>query len=99
MKKQRRAQDRIQDIFGDILKRVPVAELKLPKTKALALLSSIENMRQSVQQTFAAELSDVLSKMDFDKIANDLATNYTLKVNAEIRLEPKNRKISAKKKK
>lgn len=90
--------EKINLLLGDVLKRVTVGQ-QLPKDLGAALLASVENLRQGVQQTFAVEISRVLSKVDFSEIANDIASNYSLKVNAEIRLEPKKGKNKKKVKK
>ena len=93
MKKQ--AQDKWQNLLSDVfekLSRNTVGDLKIPKEMVATLLSNVDHLRTSLQHTYATEVARVLSKVDFHKIANDVASNYTIKVNAEIHLEPKKKK-------
>jgi hypothetical protein len=76
------------ELLNDIVRRM-ASELQMPKD---ALESAIENMgkfRQGALDGISREVGKALNRVDFGRITNDILENYTLKVNAEIRLEPK----------
>lgn len=101
MRREKRPRRSAQDIIGEVLRKVPlsgVAELNVPKEIRKALVANIENLRNGVLDVFAVEISRVLSKLDAQKLADEVFKNYVLKVEAKIELQPKNRARSKAKK-
>jgi hypothetical protein len=92
------AQEKIQDLFGEVMKRVPITgELKLPKEVVHGVLANVEKARMGVLSVFSHEMEKVFSRVDVAKILTSIAKDYTLKINAELKLEPKY-KVGKKKK-
>ncbi len=52
-------------------------------------IANVEKARMGVLNTFSAEVSKMLAGVDIQKIADEIAKNYKIKINAEIRFEPK----------
>jgi hypothetical protein len=81
-------------ILEEVLRKVPlsgVAEIRVPSDVRKVLVANIENLRESALDVFSREVSRVLSRVDFQRLANDVLRNYTLKVEAKIELVPKGR--------
>jgi hypothetical protein len=76
------------DLLNDILKRA-VSELPLPKEAMGLAFTNIEKFRQGARDSLSREISKAFNRVDFGRITSEILKNYTLKVNAEIRLEPK----------
>lgn len=94
MKRNKKLRRSAQDILGDVLRKVPlsgVAELNVPKEIRKAVVANIENLRNGVLDVFAVEISRVLSKLDVQKLTDEVLKNYTLKIEAKIELQPKGR--------
>ncbi|MCO5142024.1 MAG: hypothetical protein M9962_02915 [Oligoflexia bacterium] len=98
----KRIQKSAQGLLGDVLRKVPiggVGEIKVPSDVRRVLFANIEKMRESALDIFAKEVARVLSQIDFQKILKDAFDNYTLKIEARVKLEPKGSKASKKDKK
>lgn len=83
-----------QGLLGDVLRKVPlsgVAEIRVPSDIRRVLVANIENLRENALDIFAKEISKVLSKLDVQRIVDDVLKNYTLRVEARVDLLPKNR--------
>ena len=81
-----------QGSFVDVFRKGAfsgVTELRMPKEIRRALLANIENIREGALEIFAQEVSRVLSKVDFQRVVNDVLQNYTLNLEARITLSPK----------
>jgi hypothetical protein len=50
---------------------------------------NIEKVRESAVEIFAKEISKVLAKVDVHNIVEDVAKNYSLRIEARIDLSPK----------
>ena len=79
----KRRQDKLQDLVGDVLRP------RLPKEIVEGIMANVEKARMGVLNTFSAEVSKMLAGVDIQKIADEIAKNYKIKINAEIRFEPK----------
>lgn len=76
----------------NVLKKMPLAgvgDLKAATDVLNDLLASVEKARHGLQDVIAHEAAKVFSKVDFQRIVNDIVQNYSLKVSAEIHFEPK----------
>lgn len=94
MRKKKKLRRSAQDIIGEVLRKMPlsgVAELNVPKEIRKAVVANIENLRNGVLDVFAVEISRVLSKLDVQKLTDEVLKNYTLKIEANIELKPKGR--------
>lgn len=84
---------RLQDsILGDVLRKVPitgVGEIRVPSDLRRVLVKNIENLRENALDIFAKEISKVLSKLDVQRIVDDVVRNYSLRLEARIDLVPK----------
>jgi hypothetical protein len=81
-------------ILEDVLRKVPlsgVSEIRVPSDVRKVLVANIENLRENALDIFSREVSRVLSRVDFQRLVNDVLRNYTLKVEAKIELVPKGR--------
>lgn len=91
-----KAQDRIQEILADVLRRVPLTsnmgEIKLPQELMLALQANIEKSRTSILNVLSREITKVLSRIDAQSVIEELLRNNRVKIQAEIILEPKEKK-------
>ena len=90
-----------QGILGDVLRKVPltgVSDIRVPSDIRKVLLLNIENLRENALDIFAKEISKVLSKVDVQRMVDDVLRNYTLRVEAKIDLLPKGRRAKAGKK-
>lgn len=83
-----------QTILGEVLRKVPitgVGEIRVPSDVRRVLLMNVENLRENALAIFAKEVSRVLSKVDFQNIADDVLRNYSLRVEARLDFVPKKR--------
>ena len=81
-----------QDLLGDVLRKVPLpggGEIPLPGDIRRVLVHNIEKVRESAVDIFAKEISKVLAKIDVHNIIEDVAKNYSLRIEARIDLSPK----------
>lgn len=98
----KRIQRGAQGLIGDVLRKVPISgvgEIKVPSDVRRVLFSNIEKMRESALDIFAKEVARVLSQVDFQKILKDAVDNYTVKIEAKVKLEPKGVRASKRDKK
>jgi hypothetical protein len=82
-------------IFSEVLKRVsitPGMELKLPKEILQAIQLNIEKTRDSVLSILSKEISRVVATIDTQSVLEEILRNHSIKIQAEIILEPKNKK-------
>lgn len=79
----RKRQEKIQDFVGDVLRP------RLPKEIVEGVLSNVEKVRQGVLNSFSTEVSKMVSRLDVQKLTEELAKNYKVKINAEISFEPR----------
>lgn len=87
-----------ESILGDVLRKVPitgVGEIRVPSDLRRVLVKNIENLRENALDIFAKEISKVLSKLDVQRIVDDVVRNYTLRLEARIDLVPKASKPKA----
>jgi hypothetical protein len=78
---QKKIRAHAEDLIGDLLKRLPVTavgELKLPK-----------DMRSLIQGNLDRWLSNALSRLDVNRVLEDLLSDYRIKISAELTFEPK----------
>ena len=81
-----------QGLLGDVLRKMPLpggADFSLPADIRRALVQNIEKVRESAVEIFAKEISKVLAKVDVHNIVEDVAKNYSLRIEARIDLTPK----------
>lgn len=83
-----------EGILSDVLKKMPisgVAELRIPADMKSVIVRNVESLRESALDIFAHEVSKVLSRLDVQRIADDVFKNYSLNIQAKIELHPKKR--------
>lgn len=92
MGKRQKAQDRLQDILGEVVRLVSpaVAERGLPKELMTALLASIEKGRDGLLRTLSQEITRLSSRVDIQRLIEEILRNHKIRV--EIHLEPKPKK-------
>jgi hypothetical protein len=80
-----------QGLLGDVLRKTLPGggEFSLPADIRRALVHNIEKVRESAVEIFAKEISKVLAKVDVHNIVEDVAKNYSLRIEARIDLSPK----------
>ena len=81
-----------QGLLGDVLRKMPLpggAELPFPNEIRRALVQNIEKVRESAVDILAKEISKVVSRIDVHNIIEDVARNYSLRIEARIDLTPK----------
>ena len=85
------AQEKIQDVISDVFRKVPKAagEMKLPKEVVSSLLMNLENIRSGLLGVLSKEVELLFSNVDVEKLILELTKNYKIKINAEVKFEPK----------
>jgi hypothetical protein len=89
-----------ETLLGDVLRKAAaggVDGLRLSTDVKRVVVENIEGLRESAVDIFAHEVSKVLSRMDVQRIADDVFRNYTLHVEAKLELQPKKKRKSVKK--
>jgi hypothetical protein len=84
-----------EGLLGDVLRKVPIGGvdgLRLPADVKRVVVQNIESLRESVTDIFAQEVSKVLSRMDFQRLADNVFRSYSLHVEAKIELRPKKKR-------
>jgi ribosomal protein RSM22 (predicted rRNA methylase) len=96
MKRKRKTQDRIQEILGDVMRRLPLSQgmsdITLPKELLGALQANIEKSRAGVMNVLSREITKVVSRVDAQTVLEEILRNNRIKIQAEIILEPKLKK-------
>ena len=94
MKKRQR---REPGLFSDMLRKVQFSGDLLPRADIRKIVvSNIENLRDNALDVFASEVSKMLNRMDAQKILHAVLAGYTIKLEARINLEPKDKKVRLK---
>lgn len=78
----RRERRSAHEVIGDVLRKVPLS----------GVVSNVEILREGVLEIFAKEVSRVLKKVDFERLADHVLKGYTLHIEAKVDLVPKGRK-------
>lgn len=84
-----------ESLLGDVLRKVPIAGvdgMRLSADVKRVVVTNVEALRESALDVFAHEVSKVLSRLDFQRIADDVFRNYSLKLEAKIELQPKRKR-------
>ncbi len=87
---QRKIRASAGDLLGDLMRRISVSgvgELKVPRD-VVSLL----------QVNFDKLLSSALSRLDVNRVLEDVLRDYRIKISAEVTFEPKNHKAKKKRK-
>jgi len=87
-----RRKERKGGLIGEVLRKVPLGGgegLSLPSDVRRVLVQNIEKVREAAVDILAKEISKVVSRIDVHNIIEDVAKNYSLRIEARIDLTPK----------
>ena len=82
-------------LLNDVLRKVPltgVSDIRGAGDLRKVLLANVDLLRDNALDIFAKEVSKVLSKVDVQRLVDNVLNNYTLRVEARIDLLPKGRR-------
>lgn len=77
-----------ESLLGDVIRKAAIGG-GLPSDVKRVVVDNIESLRESAVDIFAQEVSKVLSRLDVQRIADDVFRNYTLHLEAKLELKPK----------
>lgn len=85
------AQDKLQGLLAEVLRKVPLsgADLNLPKELLQNVQGNLGKSRKTILDIVSREVTRVAAKVDAQKVLEEILRNNRIKIQAEIILEPK----------